>query len=171
MRVVDGAVKKGDRVLMMATGTEVLVEEVGARRPAETPLPELSVGEVGYLVTGLKDVRQVKVGDTITAVRGGVDEPLPGYRDAKPMVFTGLFPVDANQYEALNDALKKLPLNDAALAFEPESRPRSASASAPASSASCTWTSSRSALNANTTWTSSRRPRPWCTRFCSRTAR
>lgn len=67
----------------------------GARRPAETPLPELSVGEVGYLVTGLKDVRQVKVGDTITAVRGGVDEPLPGYRDAKPMVYTGLFPSTA----------------------------------------------------------------------------
>ena len=120
VRVVDGAVKKGDRVLMMATGTEVLVEEVGARRPAETPLPELSVGEVGYLVTGLKDVRQVKVGDTITAVRGGVDEPLPGYRDAKPMVYTGLFPRDGDQYEPLKEALEKLSLNDPALAWEPE---------------------------------------------------
>ena len=120
VRVVDGTVKKGDRVLMMATGTEVLVEEVGARRPAETPLPELSVGEVGYLVTGLKDVRQVKVGDTITAVRGGVDEPLPGYRDAKPMVYTGLFPLDGDQYEPLKEALEKLSLNDPALAWEPE---------------------------------------------------
>ena len=120
VRVVDGAVKKGDRVLMMATGTEVLVEEVGARRPAETPLPELSVGEVGYLVTGLKDVRQVKVGDTITAVRGGVDEPLPGYRDAKPMVYTGLFPLDGDQSEPLTEALEKLSLNDPALAWEPE---------------------------------------------------
>ena len=120
VRVVDGAVKKGDRVLMMATGTEVLVEEVGARRPAETPLPELSVGEVGYLVTGLKDVRQVKVGDTITAVRGGVDEPLPGYRDAKPMVYTGLLPLDGDQYEPLKEALEKLSLNDPALAWEPE---------------------------------------------------
>ena len=120
VRVVDGAVKKGDRVLMMATGTEVLVEEVGARRPAETPLPELSVGEVGYLVTGLKDVRQVKVGDTITAVRGGVDEPLPGYRDAKPTVYTGLFPLDGDQYEPLKEALEKLSLNDPALAWEPE---------------------------------------------------
>ena len=120
VRVVDGAVKKGDRVLMMATGTEVLVEEVGARRPAETPLPELSVGEVGYLFTGLKDVRQVKVGDTITAVRGGVDEPLPGYRDAKPMVYTGLFPLDGDQYEPLKEALEKLSLNDPALAWEPE---------------------------------------------------
>ena len=102
VRVVDGAVKKGDRVLMMATGTEVLVEEVGARRPAETPLPELSVG------------------DTITAVRGGVDEPLPGYRDAKPMVYTGLFPLDGDQYEPLKEALEKLSLNDPALAWEPE---------------------------------------------------
>ena len=120
VRVVDGSMKKGDRVLMMATGTEVLVEEVGARRPAETPLPALSVGEVGYLVTGLKDVRQVKVGDTITAVKGGVDEPLPGYREAKPMVFTGLFPIDGDQYEPLKEALEKLSLNDPALAWEPE---------------------------------------------------
>ena len=120
IRVVDGSLKKGDRVLMMATGTEVLVEEVGARRPAETAMPELSVGEVGYLVTGLKDVRQVKVGDTITAVRGGVEKPLPGYRDAKPMVFTGLFPIDGDQYEPLKEALEKLSLNDPALRWEPE---------------------------------------------------
>ena len=120
IRVVDGSLKKGDRVLMMATGTEVLVEEVGARRPAETAMPQLSVGEVGYLVTGLKDVRQVKVGDTITAVRGGVEKPLPGYRDAKPMVFTGLFPIDGDQYEPLKEALEKLSLNDPALMWEPE---------------------------------------------------
>ena len=120
VRVVDGSMKKGDKVLMMATGTEVLVEEVGARRPAETPLPTLSVGEVGYLVTGLKDVRQVKVGDTITAVKGGVEKPLPGYREAKPMVFTGLFPIDGDQYEPLKEALEKLSLNDPALAWEPE---------------------------------------------------
>ena len=120
IRVVDGSLKKGDRVRMMATGTEVLVEEVGARRPAETPMPQLSVGEVGYLVTGLKDVRQVKVGDTVTAVARGVDEPLPGYRDAKPMVFTGLFPIDGDQYEPLKEALEKLSLNDPALAWEPE---------------------------------------------------
>ncbi|MBX9034745.1 translation elongation factor 4 [Gordonibacter massiliensis (ex Traore et al. 2017)] len=120
IRVVDGSLKKGDRVRMMATGTEVLVEEVGARRPAETPMPQLSVGEVGYLVTGLKDVRQVKVGDTVTAAAHGVDEPLPGYRDAKPMVFTGLFPIDGDQYEPLKEALEKLSLNDPALAWEPE---------------------------------------------------
>ena len=120
VRVVDGSMKKGDRVLMMATGTEVLVEEVGARRPTETPMPELSVGEVGYLVTGLKDVRHVKVGDTITNVDGGVDEPLPGYREAKPMVYTGLFPIDGDQYEPLKEALEKLSLNDPALDWEPE---------------------------------------------------
>ncbi len=120
IRVVDGSLKKGDRVLMMATGTEVLVEEVGARRPAETAMPQLSVGEVGYLVTGLKDVRQVKVGDTITATARGVSEPLPGYREAKPMVFTGLFPIDGDQCEPLKEALEKLSLNDPALVWEPE---------------------------------------------------
>ena len=120
IRVVDGKISKGDRVLMMATGTEVLVNEVGCRRPAEIPQPHLSVGEVGYLVTGLKDVRQVKVGDTITAIKGGVSEPLPGYREAKPMVFTGLFPIDGDQYEPLKEALEKLSLNDPALVWEPE---------------------------------------------------
>ncbi len=120
VRVVDGAMRKGERVRMLATGAEALVEEVGARRPAEVPLPELSVGEVGYLVTGLKDVSQVKVGDTITSAEGGVDEPLPGYREAKPMVFTGLFPIEGDQYEPLKEALEKLALNDPALVWEPE---------------------------------------------------
>ena len=120
VRVVDGAMRKGERIRMLATGAEALVEEVGARRPAEVPLPELSVGEVGYLVTGLKDVSHVKVGDTITSASGGVDTPLPGYREAKPMVFTGLFPIDGDQYEPLKEALEKLSLNDPALAWEPE---------------------------------------------------
>lgn len=120
VRIVDGSMGKGDRIRMLATGTEALVEEVGARRPAETPLPRLSMGEVGYLVTGLKDVSLVKVGDTITAAAGGVDEPLPGYREVKPMVFTGLFPIDGDQYEPLKEALEKLSLNDPALIWEPE---------------------------------------------------
>ncbi len=120
VRVVDGSMKKGDKIRMLATNAEALVEEVGARRPAETPLPALSVGEVGYLVTGLKDVSNVKVGDTITSVVGGVDEPLPGYREVKPMVFTGLFPIDGDQYEPLKEALEKLSLNDPALIWEPE---------------------------------------------------
>ncbi|MEA5020273.1 MAG: translation elongation factor 4 [Gordonibacter sp.] len=120
VRVVDGSMKKGDRIRMLATKTEALVEEVGARRPVETPMPALGVGEVGYLVTGLKDVSQVKVGDTITSSTQGVDEPLPGYREAKPMVFTGLYPIDGDQYEPLKEALEKLSLNDPALAWEPE---------------------------------------------------
>ena len=120
VRVVDGSMKKGDRIHMMATGIDALVEEVGARRPGETPLPELSVGEVGYLVTGLKDVSHVKVGDTITNAAGGVSEPLPGYREVKPMVFTGLFPIEGDQYEPLKEALEKLSLNDPALIWEPE---------------------------------------------------
>lgn len=120
VRVVDGSMKKGDKIRMLATNAEALVEEVGARRPAETPLSSLSVGEVGYLVTGLKDVSQVKVGDTITSAVGGVNEPLPGYREVKPMVFTGLFPIDGDQYEPLKEALEKLSLNDPALIWEPE---------------------------------------------------
>ncbi len=120
IRVVDGSIKKGDKIRMMATGTETLVEEVGARHPQEVAEPALYVGEVGYLVTGLKDVSQVKVGDTITLAAGGVNAPLPGYREAKPMVFTGLFPIDGDQYEPLKEALEKLSLNDPALVWEPE---------------------------------------------------
>ena len=120
IRVVDGQIKKGDKIRMMATGTETLVEEVGARHPQEVPEKALYVGEVGYLVTGLKDVSQVKVGDTITLAAGGVNDPLPGYREAKPMVFTGLFPIDGDQYEPLKEALEKLSLNDPALVWEPE---------------------------------------------------
>ena len=120
VRVVDGSVKKGDQIYMMAAGTEALVEEVGARKPAEIALPDLSVGDVGYLVTGLKDVAQVKVGDTITHKVNRATEALPGYRDVKPMVFTGLFPIEGDQYEPLKEALEKLALNDPALVWEPE---------------------------------------------------
>ena len=120
IRVVDGSIKKGDAVRLVNAKTEMQVEEVGARRPAEIALPELSVGEVGYLVTGLKDVSQVRVGDTITSKVGGVEEPLPGYREAKPMVYTGLFPIDGDQYEPLKEALEKLSLNDPALIWEAE---------------------------------------------------
>ena len=120
IRVIDGSICKGDRIRMIATGMTALVEEVGARRPAEVPMEFLSVGEEGYLVTGLKDVSHVKVGDTITNAEGGVTEPLPGYREAKPMVYTGLFPIESDQYEPLKEALEKLSLNDPALAWEPE---------------------------------------------------
>ena len=120
VRIVDGEMHKGERVRLMATGQEHLVEEVGVRRPKEIPCDMLTVGEVGYLVTGLKDPAQVKVGDTVTTVENGVDEPLPGYREAKPMVYTGLYPIDSDQYPDLRDALDKLSLNDPALLYEPE---------------------------------------------------
>ena len=120
VRVVDGSMHKGQKLRLMASGKVIQAEEIGARHPVEEPLPELSVGEVGYLVTGLKDLSHVKVGDTITLAEGGVDEPLPGYREAKPMVYTGLFPIDSDQYEPLKEALEKLSLNDPALIWEPE---------------------------------------------------
>lgn len=120
VRVVDGSMRKGQKLKLMASGKIILAEEVGARHPAEEPLAQLGVGEVGYLVTGLKDLSQVKVGDTLTLAEGGVDEPLPGYREAKPMVYTGLFPIDSDQYEPLKEALEKLSLNDPALIWEPE---------------------------------------------------
>ncbi len=120
IRVVDGSVRKGDTIYMMAADSETLVEEVGARKPAETPLDMLSAGEVGYLVTGLKDVAQVKVGDTCTLTRRRASQALPGYREVKPMVFTGLFPIEGDQYEPLKEALEKLALNDPALIWEPE---------------------------------------------------
>ena len=120
IRIVDGSIHAKDKVRFMQTGNECEVEEVGVRRPAETPVDELTIGEVGYLVTGLKDPHLVKVGDTVTLAKKGAEEPLPGYRDVKPMVYTGLFPIDADQYPALRDALDKLSLNDPALIWEPE---------------------------------------------------
>lgn len=120
VRIVNGSMRKGQSIRMMATDTVTLVEEVGVRRPTEIPAEELGVGEVGYLVTGLKDPSQVKVGDTITLAKGGCTDPLPGYRDVKPMVYTGLFPIDGDQYEELKDALEKLALNDPALIYEAE---------------------------------------------------
>ena len=112
---------KGLKVRMMATDVVTDVEEVGVRRPANVPVDELDVGEVGYLITGLKDPSLVKVGDTVTLARHGATEQLPGYREVKPMVFTGLFPIDGDQYPELRDALDKLTLNDPALIYEPES--------------------------------------------------
>ena len=121
IRVYDGSVRKGLKIRMMATDIVTDVEEVGVRRPANVPVDELGVGEVGYLITGLKDPSMVKVGDTVTLARGGTTEQLPGYREVKPMVFTGLFPIDGDQYPELRDALDKLTLNDPALIYEPES--------------------------------------------------
>ncbi|MDO4850269.1 MAG: translation elongation factor 4 [Actinomycetota bacterium] len=120
VRVVDGCLKDRQKLRMLATRTTLEAEEVGIFRPENTPTGKLDVGEVGYLVTGLKDPKLVKVGDTLTTERDGSPEALPGYREIKPMVFTGVFPIDADDYPALRDALEKLQLNDAALVFQPE---------------------------------------------------
>ncbi len=121
IRVVDGHVSGGMKVRMMATNTSTDVEEIGVRAPEHTPVDELGVGEVGYLITGLKDPALVRVGDTVTLAKHGATEPLPGYRDVKPMVYTGIFPMDGDQYPDLRDALDKLKLNDSSLIYEPES--------------------------------------------------
>ncbi len=120
IRIINGKISSGMKVRLMATDVVTLVEEVGVRRPANMPVDSLGVGEVGYLITGLKDPADVRVGDTVTLERGGVEKPLEGYREIKPMVFTGLFPLDGDQYPVLRDALDKLKLNDPALIYEPE---------------------------------------------------
>ncbi len=120
VRIVDGALRGHQRVRLMSSGLVFETEEVGVRRPAETPLPDLGVGEVGYMVTGLKDPLDVRVGDTVTDAAHPADEALPGYREVKPMVYAGLFPIDTEDFENLRDALDKLRLNDPAVIYTPE---------------------------------------------------
>lgn len=120
VRIFDGSIKKGDTLRMMQAKGDFLVDGVGVKRPAETPVDVLTVGEVGYVVTGLKDPEAVRVGDTLTWASNPCPEPLPGYREAKPMVYTGLFPIDNKDYENLRDALDKLHVNDPSLVWEPE---------------------------------------------------
>lgn len=120
IRVMDGLIKPKTKVKFMATGKQAEVEEVGFFTPDMQPTHQLTAGEVGYVITGLKDVADVKVGDTITGAERPAAAPLPGYKEAKPMVFCGLYPTDGGQYQELREALQKLKLNDAALSFEPE---------------------------------------------------
>ncbi|MEV4643760.1 translation elongation factor 4 [Saccharopolyspora sp. NPDC049426] len=120
IRVVDGKITPRQRIKMMSTNAHHELLEVGIISPDPKPSKGLSVGEVGYLITGVKDVRQSKVGDTITAERKGATEPLAGYREPKPMVYSGLYPIDGSDYPILREALEKLQLNDAALTYEPE---------------------------------------------------
>ncbi|MEV0599750.1 translation elongation factor 4 [Streptomyces sp. NPDC050315] len=120
VKVVDGTLGKRERIRMMSTGAAHELLEIGTNSPEMTPADGLSVGEVGYLITGVKDVRQSKVGDTITQLNKGADQPLGGYKDPKPMVFSGLYPLDGSDYPELREALDKLQLNDAALVYEPE---------------------------------------------------
>ena len=120
VRVVDGAFSRREALQTMATGTRFDAEELGFFTPTMTPVPTLSAGEVGYVVTGLKELSSLRVGDTITSVARRAAQPLPGYKDVKPMVFAGLFPTDSDAYPELRDALERLKLNDAALFYEPE---------------------------------------------------
>ena len=120
LRVVDGEIKKGMKVRMMSTGKEFDVVEVGMLRMGLVPTETLSAGAVGYFVASIKQVRDTKVGDTITGIENPTDKPLPGFRDVKPMVFSGLFPAIGAEYEHLRECLEKLQLNDSAFLFEPE---------------------------------------------------
>jgi len=120
VRVIDGRIGTRDRIAMMSTGAVHELLEVGVISPEPQIAKGLGVGEVGYLITGVKDVRQSRVGDTITTANKGATDPLGGYRDPKPMVFSGLYPIDGSDYPILRDALDRLKLNDAALQYEPE---------------------------------------------------
>jgi GTP-binding protein LepA len=120
VRVVDGTLEPRGELRAMALGTRFEAQEIGVMSPAMKPVKALSAGEVGYVITGLKEVSELRVGDTLTSAHNGATDPLPGYKDVKPMVFAGLFPTDSDDYPELRDALEKLKLNDAALFYEPE---------------------------------------------------
>ncbi len=120
VRIVDGAFRKDERIVAMQNGTEADIDDLGFFRPAMTPVERMEEGDVGYLITGIKDVARLRVGDTLTSRERPATEPLEGYREVRPMVFCGLFPIDTDRYEDLRDALDRLALNDAALSYEPE---------------------------------------------------
>ncbi len=120
VRMIDGGFRKGSAIRAMQTGTEAEIDEIGFFRPRMTPTEAMSAGEVGYVITGLKDLAKLRVGDTLTSAVDGATEALPGYREVQPVVFCGLFPIDTDRYEDLREALDKLSLNDAALSYEPE---------------------------------------------------
>lgn len=120
VRVVNGTLKPKDKITLMATGANHLCEQVGVFTPKSRTRPQLTAGEVGFVIAGIKELKDARVGDTITHAQRPAKEPVPGFKEVKPQVFAGLYPVESNQYEALRDALTKLQLNDAALKFEPE---------------------------------------------------
>ena len=121
VRIFDGRIRVGDKILLMASGKEYEVDELGYLRLELEKADELVAGEVGHIIANIKDVRDARVGDTVTLAENPADEPLPGYREAKPMVFSGFYPTDPDDFEELRTALEKLRLNDASLTFEPES--------------------------------------------------
>ncbi len=121
IRVFDGRLKKGDRIKLMATGKSYEVHKLGVFTPKPKEVDSLSAGEVGFVIAGIKEIRDVKIGDTLTHVENPADSPLPGFKPMKPMVFAGIYPVDPGRYEDLRSALEKLSLNDSSITFEPES--------------------------------------------------
>jgi len=121
LRVIDGTLKAGERIRFMASGRTYEVDEVGVFTPKETPVQQLSTGEVGYVYAGIKDLIQAKIGDTVTHPNRPTAQAFPGFQEVKPMVFAGLYPVTADDYEDLRDAVDKLRLNDASFSYEPES--------------------------------------------------
>ena len=123
VRVFDGEVKPGARIRLFSTGKEFEVTEVGAQTPKMTKFEKLSAGDVGYIAASIKDVRDIRVGDTITDAKNPASEPVPGFRPAKPMVYAGIYPSEGYTYEELRDALEKYAINDAAIQFEPETSP------------------------------------------------
>ncbi len=123
IRVFDGEIKKGTRIKLMSTGKEFDVVEVGTQTPKMTPVDSLKAGDVGYVAASIKDVRDIRVGDTITDAKNPAPEPIPGFRPAKPMVYAGLYPTGSTTFEDLRDALEKYSINDAALTYEVESSP------------------------------------------------
>ncbi|CAN5483650.1 translation elongation factor 4 [soil metagenome] len=120
VRLMDGSLRKNDEITAMQAGTKAGIDEIGYLRPKLVAAPEMTAGEVGYVITGIKDVTKLRVGDTLTVSMNPATEALPGYREVKPMVFCGLFPIDTERYEELRESLEKLSLNDAALSWEPE---------------------------------------------------
>ena len=120
VRIIDGELKRKDKIKMMATGTQHLCEQVGVFTPKSLPMPSLKAGEVGFIIAGIKELAAAKVGDTVTLADNPAKAALAGFKEVKPQVFAGLYPVESNQFEALRTALEKLSLNDASLLFEPE---------------------------------------------------
>jgi GTP-binding protein LepA len=120
VRIVNGTLKPKDKILFMATGAQHLTENVGVFTPKSQPREELSAGQVGFVIAGIKEIKDAKVGDTITSITRPASKALPGFKEVQPQVFAGLFPVESNQYEALRDSLEKLKLNDSSLRYEPE---------------------------------------------------
>src|SRR6476646_2387130 len=155
VRVVDGTLKKGDKVRFFATKAEYEITEMGMFAPFPVALESLGPGEVGFLAGNIKTVHETKIGDTVTHAGRPCETPLPGFKDVKPMVFAGIFPTDSAQFEDLRDALSKLRLNDAAFAFEPDSSEALGFAFRGGFLGLPTWRSSKSASSASTTWTSS----------------